>query len=690
MAEMADGMQCSIEYCTDLFEAATMSRWIGQFKVLLEGVVRDPQQSVAELPLLTAVESRQLLEEWNQTEVLYSREKSLIDLIEEQAQRTPNAVAVSSEEGRLTYAELNAQANQIAHYLRRLGVGPEAPVGMCMERGLEMVKGLLGILKTGGVYVPLDPGYPLERLLQIVADAKAPVTLVQERWVKELPPGSGTLVKVDADWPKISQEDPNHILIYKDMANLAYVVYTSGSTAGPKGAMNTHGGILNRLLWMQDKFGLKEDDRVLQKTPICFDISLWEFLWPLMVGAELVMAKPGGHLDPEYLAKVIEERKITTLHFVPSALRIFMESVGAEKCAGVRRVICSGEVLSLDLQSTFFGKFKSELYNLYGPTEAAVDVTFWACEQNHSGKSVPIGKPIANTQIHVLDELMEPAPQGIPGEIYLGGAGLARGYLGQAELTAQRFVPNPFSAALGERLYRTGDLARYRPDGNLEFLGRIDDQVKISGHRVEPGEVEEVIQSHPAVQQVAVVVDEEKGLKRLAAYIVPRAGQAVNAFDLKRHIRQTLPEPMVPGAIVEIKELPLTASGKIDRKRLPKAESIKTSVAEPEKTPRTEIERFIAEIWQEHLKVANIGVDDNFFDLGGHSMMILPIHERLAVRFGEQITVIDLFSYPSIATLAKYLEQPQDDAPLEMAAMERADRQLQAFAAVRGGRNEGE
>jgi amino acid adenylation domain-containing protein len=474
------------------------------------------------------------------------------------------------------------------------------------------------------------------------------------------------------------------------MANLAYVVYTSGSTGGPKGAMNTHGGILNRLLWMQDKFGLKEDDRVLQKTPICFDISLWEFFWPLMVGAELVMAKPGGHLDPEYLAKVVEEKKITTLHFVPYALRIFVDSVGAEKCSGVRRVICSGEVLPLDLQSAFLSKFQSKLHNLYGPTEASVDVTFWACEQTHSGKSVPIGKPIANTQIHVLDELMEPAPLGIPGELYIGGAGLARGYLGQPELTAQRFVPSPFSATPGERLYRTGDLARYRPDGNLEFLGRIDDQVKISGHRIEPREVEEVIQSHPAVQQAAVVVNEEMGLTRLAAYIVPRAGQSVNAFDLKRQIRQKLPEPMVPAAIVEIKELPLTASGKVDRKRLPKAESIKTSTAEPAKAPRTEIERFIAEIWQEHLQVANIGVDDNFFDLGGHSMMILPIHERLAVRFGEQITVIDLFSYPSISALAKYLEHPQDDAPLELVAQERADRQLQAFAVVKGGRHEDE
>jgi amino acid adenylation domain-containing protein len=690
MAEMADGMQCSIEYCTDLFEAATITRWIEQFKVLLRGIVADPEQSIAAVSLLSSSERRQLVDEWNRTETCYPPEKNLTDLIEEQALRTPNAIAVSSEEGRLTYAELNAQANQIANYLRRLGVGPEAPVGMCMERSLEMVKGLLGILKAGGVYVPLDPAYPLERLLHIVADSKAPVTLVQERLVKELPPDSGTLVKVDAEWLQISQESQDNLYLKLDRANLAYVIYTSGSTGGPKGAMNTYGGILNRLLWMQESFGLKEDDRVLQKTPICFDISLWEFLWPLMVGAELVMAKPGGHLDPEYVARVIEEKKITTLHFVPSALRAFLELAGVEKYASVERVICSGEVLPKDLQAAFFSRFQSTLHNLYGPTEAAVDVTFWACDQNHGRQSVPIGKPIANTQIYVLDELMEPASPGVPGELYIGGAGLARGYLGQVGLTAQRFVANPFSATPGERLYRTGDLARYLPDGNLEFARRVDDQVKISGHRIEPREVEEVIQSHPAVQQVAVVVDEEKGIKRLIAYVVPREGQVVNAFDLNRHVRQKLPEPMVPGAIVEIKEFPLTASGKIDRKRLPNVESIKSGSAENDKAPRTDIERFIGEVWREHLQVTNIGVDDNFFDLGGHSMMILPIHARLEERFTERITVIDLFTYPTIATLAKYLEQPQDDAPLELAAMERADRQLQAFAAVKGGQREGD
>jgi len=693
MAEMSGGMLCSMEYSTDLFEAATITRWIEQFKTLMGSIVADPEQSIAALPLLTATERQQMLDEWNRTETNYPLESSLTDLIEEQAQQTPNAVAVTSEEGRLTYSELNAQANQIARYLRRLGVGPETPVGMCMERSLEMVKGLLGILKAGGVYMPLDPAYPMERLLYMVADSKAPVTLTQERLVKELPPHSGRLVKLDAEWSKISEEDRDDLHVRVDTDNLAYVLYTSGSTGGPKGSMNTHGGLLNRLLWMQERYQLKEEDRVLQKTPICFDISLWEFLWPLIVGAELVMAKPGGHLDAEYVGEVVEERKITTLHFVPSALRMFLESNSAERCASVRRVICSGEVLSLELQSRFLGKMSSELHNLYGPTEAAVDATFWACEETPGRQRVPIGKPIANAQIYVLDERMEPTPIGVPGELYIGGMGLARGYLGQAELTAERFIPNPFSIKAGERLYRTGDMARHLPDGNLEFLGRVDDQVKIGGHRVEPGEVEEIIQTHPAVQQAAVVVGQERvGLEneqRLIAYVVPRVGEVVNAFDLKRHIRQKLPEAMVPGAVVELRELPLTPSGKVDRKRLPKVESIRSADVENRRPPRTEAERYIAEVWREVLQIADFGVDDNFFDLGGHSLLVASIHSRLSTRFNDrEITVVDLFTYPTVATLAQFLEKPVNDASLELAAVERAGRQLQAFAAVKGARHE--
>ncbi|HLJ26156.1 MAG TPA: non-ribosomal peptide synthase/polyketide synthase [Candidatus Angelobacter sp.] len=688
MAETAGGLGCSIRYSTDLFESATLSRWVEQFKVLLAGIVANPEQSIANLPLLSAAEYRQLVEEWNQTESVYQREKLLTDLIEEQAERTPTAIAASSEQGNLTYAELNAQSNQIARYLRRLGVGPESLVGMCMERSLEMVKGLLGILKAGGVYMPLDPAYPLERLLHIVADSKAPVTLVQERLVQELPPGSGTLVKVDADWSLISQEDPGNLHTKLDVANLAYVIYTSGSTGGPKGAMNTHGGILNRLLWMQEVFGLQADDRVLQKTPICFDISLWEFLWPLLVGAELVIARPGTHLDAERLAGAVEDRKITTLHFLPSALHTFLQSASPEKCRSVRRVICSGEVLSPDLQSIFFERFQSDLHNLYGPTEAAVDVTFWFCKRNQERHSVPIGKPIANIQTYVLDELMHPTPVGVPGELYIGGAGLARGYLGQSVLTAQRFVPNPFSIVPGERLYQTGDLARYLPDGNIEFLGRLDNQIKIAGHRIEPAEVEQAILAYPGVQQTIVLADEEQNGKRLIAYVVTRVGQVVNAVELKKLIRQKLPEAMTPEAIVELTEFPLTASGKIDRKRLPKPAVAKSDGTATDKAPRTEIERFIAEVWREHLQVADFGVEDNFFDLGGHSMLVLSMHTRLAERFDDRITVIDLFTYPTIATLAKYLEQPRDDAPLELVAQERADHQLQAFAAVKGGRSE--
>ncbi|MBZ5490381.1 MAG: non-ribosomal peptide synthase/polyketide synthase [Acidobacteriia bacterium] len=689
IAETADGMGGYIRYSADLFEADTISRWIEHFKVLLAGIAADPQQSIATIALLTSFERRQLVEDWNQTEVARPNEKLLTDLIEEQAHRKPNAIAVSSEEGHLTYAELNAQANQIARYLRRFGVGPEVPVGMCMERNLEMVKGLLGIFKAGGVYLPLDPAYPLERLLDIAADSKARVMLVQEKLVKELPRGNGKLIKVGTDWPQISQEESGNLEIKLSADNLAYVIYASGSSGGPKGAMNTHAGILNRLLWMQDRFSLKEDDHILQKTPICFDISLWEFFWPLLTGAELVMANPGGHLDPDYVAKVIREKQITTLHFVPSALRMFLESSVAEKCGSLRRVICSGEVLTADLQSAFFGQFQSELHNLYGPTEASIDVTSWSCERSHNRPGIPIGKPIANTQIYVLDEFMEPVPVGVTGELFIGGAGLSRGYLGQAALTAQGFVPNPFSTVPGERLYRTGDLARFLPDGNIEFLGRIDNQIKLNGHRIEPGEIEEIIQSYPGVHQAVVVTDQDdKDVTRLVTYVMPRVGQVVNAVELKNHIRQKLPEAMVPGVIVEIAELPLTASGKIDRKRLPKVERMSMGGADTDKAPRTEIERYIAEIWQQELQLTSIGVHDNFFDLGGHSLLLVTIQEKLAVRFNDQLTVIDLFTYPTIATLAKFLEQPQDDAPLEMAATERADLQLQAFAAVRGGRSE--
>jgi amino acid adenylation domain-containing protein/FkbM family methyltransferase len=689
IAETANGMGGYIRYSADLFEADTISRWIEHFKVLLAGIAADPKQSIATIALLTSFERRQLVEDWNQTEVARPSEKLLMDFIGEQAQRTPNAIAVSSEEGHLTYAELNAQANQIARYLRRFGVGPEVPVGMCMERSLEMVKGLLGILKAGGVYLPLDPAYPLERLLDIAADSKARVMLVQEKLIQELPPGNGRLIKVDADWPQIRQEEAGDLNIKLSADNLAYVIYTSGSSGGPKGAMNTHAGILNRLLWMQNRFNFQEDDRILQKTPICFDISLWEFFWPLLTGAELVMANSGGHLDPDYVAKVIRERQITTLHFVPSALRMFLESAVAEKCGSLRRVICSGEVLTANLQSAFFGQFQSELHNLYGPTEASIDVTSWSCERSHNRPGIPIGRPIANTQIYMLDEFMEPVPVGVTGELFIGGAGLSRGYLGQAALTAQSFVPNPFSTVPGERLYRTGDLARFLPDGNIEFLGRIDNQIKLSGHRIEPGEIEEIIQSYPGVHQAVVVTDQDDNdVTRLVAYVMPRVGQVVNAVELKNHIRQKLPDAMVPGVIVEIAELPLTASGKIDRKRLPKIERMSMGGADTDKTPRTEIELYIAEIWQQELQLTSIGVHDNFFDLGGHSLLLVTIQEKLAARFNDQLTVIDLFTYPTIATLAKFLEQPQDDAPLEMAATERADLQLQAFAAVKGGRSE--
>jgi acyl-coenzyme A synthetase/AMP-(fatty) acid ligase/aryl carrier-like protein len=452
--------------------------------------------------------------------------------------------------------------------------------------------------------------------------------------------------------------------------------------------MNSHGGLLNRLQWMQAEYQLGEQDVVLQKTPFSFDVSVWEFFWPLMMGAKLVVARPGGHQDPGYLAKLMEDGGVTTVHFVPSMLGVFLEEERGQQCRSLKRVVCSGEALSAELARRCLGSMPwAGLHNLYGPTEAAIDVTYWKCEAGDERGSVPIGRAIANMRVYVVDGRMETVPVGVAGELCLGGVGLARGYWGRGDLTGERFVPDGLSGKAGERLYRTGDLVRWQGEGTLEYLGRIDHQVKIRGFRIELGEIETALEQHEAVRQAVVIIDEDRSVKRLVGYVVPRAGQVIDVLDLKRHVRQKLPEAMVPAVVVELAELPLSPNGKVDRKRLPKAEAAKPRVAEDIVAPRTEIEHFLAEVWQEFLKVSTVGVEDNLFDVGGHSLMVVLIHARLAKRFSD-LKLVDLFSYPTISALAKYLERPQDDSALELEAMERASRQLQAFAAVRGTRHE--
>jgi amino acid adenylation domain-containing protein len=511
----------NLEYSTDLFDESTIIRMIGHLKTLLEGAVANPESRLSDLPLLTEDEHHWLAR-WNDTAADYGSDKCLHNLFEDQANRTPDMEAVSFERERLTYRELNERANQIAHHLIASGVGPDVLVGICAERSIEMVAGMLGILKAGGAYLPLDPNYPSERLDFMMEDANLDIVLTQSHLLKKLRGSQAQIICLDSEWQAIAVNSRENPSVNVNEDNLAYVIYTSGSTGKPKGAMIAHRGIRNRLLWMQQAYGLTSIDRVLQKTPFSFDVSVWEFLWPLLTGARLVLARPGGHQEPAYLIELIKQEAITTLHFVPSMLQIFLDHEGVESCGSLKRVFCSGEALSFELQQRFFSRSDAELHNLYGPTEASVDVTYWACRQGSGHNIVPIGRPIANTQIYILDSDMQQLPVGVPGELHIGGVGLARGYLRRPEMTSEKFVPDSFSREPGSRLYKSGDLARLLTDGGIEFLGRTDNQVKVRGLRIELGEIESTLRQHPAVYDaVADAREFAPGDKRLVGYVIP-------------------------------------------------------------------------------------------------------------------------------------------------------------------------
>src|SRR6185369_14101447 len=504
----------TMEFNTDLYRRDTVERMCGHYLRLLEAFATRPELRLCEAPLMSDEERAQVVEGWNDTRVEYPPHLTLHELFEAQVRRTPEAIAVVSEAVRLTYAELDRSANRLARRLVQLGVGPDVLVGVLMERSAEMVVALFGILKAGGAYVPLDPDYPKDRTTFMLEDTRLKVILTQSHL--EAPATDALIINLDEQWDSLNGEVDTPPAHKGDADRLAYVIYTSGSTGRPKGVMVAHRGICNRLLWMQEEYRLDETDVVLQKTPFSFDVSVWEFFWPLMTGARLVMARPGGHRDAAYLTEVVQSGGVTTMHFVPPMLRLFVEEPTFRDCASLRRVVCSGEALPVEFQKRFFAASKAELHNLYGPTEASVDVTFWACERETDSHTVPIGRPVANTQIHLLDRRLEPVPAGVPAELFIGGVQLARGYLNRPELTAERFVPDPFSKEPGMRLYRTGDLARYLSEGQIEFLGRTDDQVKIRGLRIEPGEIEAALREHPAVEDVIVHAREDApGEKRL-------------------------------------------------------------------------------------------------------------------------------------------------------------------------------
>jgi amino acid adenylation domain-containing protein len=658
LAKEAGGLRGGLSYSTDIFDRRTIERLVGQYRELLAAVVAEPDRRLSALPLLNAAERRTMLVDWNATRCAWSDGGACLhSLVARQAAATPEVVAIVDESSGLTYGELDRRANRLAHRLRRAGVGPEVRVGVCLERSVDLVVGLLAVLKAGGAYVPLDPSYPRERLGFMLRDSLAHVLLTQHRASGDLPFRDIQVVGMDAGGEPVGgeAEAPPETGVGPD--NLAYVMYTSGSTGRPKGVMVSHRAVLNHLRWRQGYFPLSPGDRGLHKASVSFDDSVWEVFEPLLAGARLILARPGGQSDPSYLVQLISEQQITTACFVPSLLRSFLEEPSLESCASLRRVTTGGEVLSIDLQERFFTRFHAGLHNGYGPTEATISATFWTCERDSDRRTVPIGRPIANTRIYVVDRYLRPVPVGVPGELYIGGDSLARGYVGRAGATAERFLPDPFTEMPGARLYRTGDRARYRADGTLEFLGRLDDQVKIRGFRVEPGEIVATLAEHPGVEDGVVVAREDNsGDRRLVAYVVPAAKGLHPAIDeLRDFLQARLPDHMIPSAFVFLEALPLTLSGKLDRRALPAPERARTGLA-GWVTPRTPVEEAISEIWIALLNLEGVGVHDNFFALGGHSLLAVQVVARLRAAFGLDLPVRAFFETPTVAGLAERIE----------------------------------
>ncbi|SDE77108.1 amino acid adenylation domain-containing protein [Myxococcus virescens] len=679
LMELGDGsLEGGLEFSLDLFTPEAAVRLTRHFQTLLEAVVRDPQTRIQALPMLPDDEQQQVLKGFQGREMAPASEVTIHALMEAQVARTPDAVAVAFESERLTYRELDAKANQVAHHLRGLGVAPESLVGVCLERSVDMVVALLGVLKAGAAYVPVDPAYPKERLGWMLEDTGASVLLTHEKWKSVLPPSAARVVCLDSAAGEVAKQPVTKPAVQVGPESLAYVIFTSGSTGRPKGAMNAHGGVVNRLKWMQEEYGLGGTDVVLQKTPFSFDVSVWEFFWPLLAGAKLVVARPGGHQEPAYLVKLMKAEGVTTVHFVPSMLRAFVEEPGLEGLGSLRRVVCSGEALSAELVKKAYARLPAPVgvHNLYGPTEAAVDVTYWPCPRGEDFHRVPIGRPVANTVLYVLDTHGQPAPVGIPGELHIGGVQVGRGYWQRPQLTAERFIPDAFSGIPGARLYRTGDVARWLPDGTLEYLGRADFQVKLRGFRIELGEVETALRTHPGVRDaVAVVREETRGDARLVAYITGDSAP-LEAETLRAHLLKQLPQHMVPSTFVHLGVLPLTPSGKVDRKALPAPEA-PTVQRGLYVAPRTPTEESLAELFAQVLSVGRVGIHDGFFELGGHSLLATQVVVRVRTRFGIELPLRAFFESPTVAGLAAYLDG-QKNAPTQsdaaVPALTHADR----------------
>lgn len=641
----------SLHYDARRFGAETIERLLNQLKTLLEGLAANPRQRLGELSLLTPAEERRMLIDWNATEAAYPRGMTVAQLFEEQAARTPDAVAAVFEGDRLSYRELNRRANQLAHFLRKQGVGPETLVGLCGDRSLEMVVGLLGVLKAGGAYTPLDPTYPADRLAYMLRDARLSALLTQQTLSESLPPeASMPRVCLDTDWPLIANEQTGNPAPLAADENLAYVIYTSGSTGAPKGVQLPHRSLVNLLYDMQRRLEFNNEDNFAAVTSISFDIAGLEIFLPLITGATVEIVSRIVSADGKRLAERLAASGASVLQATPTTWQLLLEA-GWVNSAGVKS-LCGGEAFPRGLATKLL-EGEGPVWNLYGPTETTIWSTAWQFQSRN--EVITIGRPIANTQIYIVDINFRPSPVGVPGELFIGGDGVGRGYWGRADATAERFVPNPFGRSPDDRLYRTGDVARYLPGGEIEFLGRVDHQVKVRGHRIELGEIENALGQHASVRRSAVVVrEDEPGEKRIVAYYSITGGEATGSEELREHLQSRLPAYMIPNAFVGLAEFPLTPNGKIARKSLPAPETGRASKTEYE-APRTELEAILTDVWREALRVERVSVRDNFFDLGGDSILSMRTVSRARAR-GLEVSPAELFQHQTVADLAAAIQ----------------------------------
>ncbi|KAB8141160.1 amino acid adenylation domain-containing protein [Chloroflexia bacterium SDU3-3] len=662
ITEGEQGMTGWWEYNTDLFDAATVERLHGHFARLLGAALADPAARLLDLPLLAEAEREAALAQGRAAPSAYPSGQCTHELVAAQAARTPQAVAVQCGDRALSYRELDERSNQLARHLRGLGVGPEVLVGLCSERSPEMLVALLGILKAGGAYVPLDPAFPPERLAYMLHDSQAPVLLTEHALRDHIPGHAAQVLCLDADWGAVVGHSSAALEPLATPDALAYVLYTSGSTGRPKGVQIPHRALTNFLWSMREEPGIRADDALLAVTTLSFDIAGLELYLPLIVGARVVLATRADAADGAALLGLIERRGVTVMQATPATWRLML-GAGWRGTPGLK-ILCGGEALPRELADRLLECGES-LWNMYGPTET----TIWsAVDRVLPGSTISIGHPIANTQLYVLDPQGQPAPLGVPGELLIGGDGLARGYLGRPELTAEKFVRDPFGPE-GARLYRTGDLVRYRADGQLEFLSRVDFQIKIRGFRIEIGEIEAVLAKHPGVRQ-AVVVARDMGRAAgadlaLVAYLLPDPAAALEPEELRRFLKEQLPDYMVPAAFVPLDTFPLTPNGKIDRKALPAPESLRLEPSTAYVAPSTGLEQQIAAIWQDVLRIERVGVDDSFFDLGGHSLLMAQVHARLREQLGREVAMLDLFRFPTVGALARFLGQGEQAAPAQ-------------------------